>query len=198
MDMDSAPTAKTLTDLVASDRGHEVQYYEHSQFLVNRVADFLAPGITAGEAVVVIATPKHADLIDHALRARGFDLAAARRDGYFVSLDAVETLKQIMTEDRPDHARFTTVVGGAIEMARSKAKAPIVRAFGEMVAVLWARGRPGAALALEDVWNDLLGHHPLALLCGYPVTGLAEADVEQLTVRHTAAAIEKGSLDPKA
>jgi hypothetical protein len=43
--------------------------------------------------------------------------------------------------------------------------------------VLWAQGRPNAALAVEDVWNNLLGHHPFSLLCGYPVTGLADADV---------------------
>jgi hypothetical protein len=198
MKMDTATTAKPPTDLVASDRGHEVQYYEHSRFLVGRVADFLAPGIIAGEAAVVIATPKHADLIDIELRARGIDLDGALRDGRFVGLDAVQTLKEFMIGDRPDHARFVRVVGGTIERARLQATAPIVRAFGEMVAVLWAQGRPSAALAVEDVWNDLLGHHPFSLLCGYPVTDLSDADIQLVAARHTAAAIEKGSLDPKA
>jgi hypothetical protein len=103
-----------------------------------------------------------------------------------------------MIGDQPDHARFVGVVGGAIERVRLQATAPIVRAFGEMVAVLWAQGRPSAALAVEDVWNDLLGHHPFSLLCGYPVTGLADADVQLVTARHTAAAVEKGNLDSKA
>jgi cytochrome P450 len=198
MKTDIAPTVKPATDLVASDRGHKVQYYEHSRFLVDRVANFLAPGIIAGEAAVVIATSKHADLIDVALRARGIDLDAARRDGRLVGLDAVQTLKEFMIGDQPDHARFVGVVGGAIERVRLQATAPIVRAFGEMVAVLWAQGRPSAALAVEDVWNDLLGHHPFSLLCGYPVTGLADADVQLVTARHTAAAVEKGNLDSKA
>jgi hypothetical protein len=190
--IDDPPTTSTPTDLVASDRGHEVQYYEHSRFLVNRVADFLAPGITAGEAAVVIATPKHADLIDNELRARGIDVDAAQSEGRLVGLDAVQTLKQVMVGDRPDHARFVGIVGGAIERARRQATAPIVRAFGEMVSVLWAQGRPSAAIALEDVWDDLLGHHPFSLLCGYPLPGLTEADIEVVTARHTAAAIEKG------
>ena len=173
-------------DLGASDRGHAVAYYEHSQFLIDRVTEFLAPGLTAGEAVIVVATPKHADLIEAELVRRNIDLVAARRDGTFVSLDAVDTLRQIMTEGRPDSALFAAVVGGAIEKARARAKAPIVRAFGEMVAVLWARGRPDAALALEDIWNDHLGHHPFSLLCGYTQAGMAPADYEKIGARHTA------------
>lgn len=196
MKQGTSPIAPMPTDLAASDRGHEVQYYEHSRFLVTRVADFLAPGITAGEAIIVIATPMHADLIDEELRARDIDVAAAKRDGSFVSLDAVATLTQVMIGDRPDHGQFASIVGGAIEQARSRARAPIVRAFGEMVAVLWAKGRPGAALAMEDVWNDLLGHQPFSLLCGYPQSGLADADIQQVTARHTTAAVETDSPDP--
>ena len=64
-------------DLGVSDRGHEVQYYEHSRFLVGRVADFVAPGLEAGEGAVVIATPKHADLIIAELLARGVDVDSA-------------------------------------------------------------------------------------------------------------------------
>ena len=179
------------TDLVASDRGHAVQYYEHTRFLVERVADFLAPGITAGEAAVIIATPKHADLIDDELRARGIDIDAAHRDGRLVGLDAVETLKAFMIGDQPDHERFVAVVGGTVERARLQAKAPIVRAFGEMVTVLWAQGRLAAALAVEDVWNELLGHHPFSLLCGYPMPGLSDADLRLVNGRHTATAFER-------
>jgi len=191
MNMNDTATANVPADLVASDRGHEVKYYEHSGSLVSRVADFLAPAIVANEAAVVIATPKHADLIDIELLARGIDIEAARRDGRLVGLDAVETLKSFMVGDQPDERRFVTVVGGTIESARLRAKAPIVRAFGEMVAVLWAQGHLAAALALEDVWNELLGHHPFSLLCGYPLPGLTEADLRTVTSRHTANAFEQ-------
>jgi hypothetical protein len=198
MKADDVASGPTRTDLVASARGHQVQYYEHSRFLVDRVADFLAPGLIAGEAVVVIATPKHADMIEVELRGRGIDIDAARREGRFVGLDAVQTLKAFMVGDRPDRPRFVGVVGGVIERARLQAQAPIVRAFGEMVAVLWAQGRPTAALALEDVWNELLGKHPFSLLCGYPMPGLAEADIQIVTARHTAAVVEKGTASPAA
>lgn len=182
--MKTEPTT-VRSDLGASGRGHEVHFYEESGFLVRRVADFLAPGIVAGEAVVMIATPKHTDLIEAELRGRGADVDQARAAGTFVTLDAVETMKQFMNGDQPDQRRFIGVVATAIEGARKQASVPIVRAFGEMVAVLWAQNRPQAALALEDLWNDLIGHHPLALLCGYPVDQLAQTDRTAISQRHT-------------
>jgi hypothetical protein len=194
--MDGAPVIKDgmPSDLGASDRGHEVHYYEHSRFLVGRVTDFIAPGLDAGEAAIVIATPKHADLITAALTARGIDVDAAAKGGALVTLDAVHTLGRFMIAGRPDPALFQIVIGSTIEAARAKAKAPIVRAFGEMVAVLWAQGRPSAALALEDLWNRLLGHHPFSLLCGYPIVELDASDIEKVTSLHTRA----HSPDPEA
>src|SRR5438045_9621828 len=78
-------------DLGASDRGHEVQYYEHSRFLVSRVADFVVPGLQAGEAAAVIAIPKHADLITAELIARGIDVDAATKARSLVTLHAAAT-----------------------------------------------------------------------------------------------------------
>jgi hypothetical protein len=181
------------SDLGVSDRGHEVQYYEHSRFLVGRVADFVAPGLQAGEAVVVIATPRHGDLITAELIARGIDVDAVTKDGALVTLDAVETLGKFMLAGRPDPALFQAVIGSTIESARAKANVPIVRAFGEMVAVLWAQGRPGAAIALEDLWNRLLGHHPFSLLCGYPIEYLDPSDIEKVSALHTRAAGTKAT-----
>jgi len=45
-----------------------------------------------------------------------------------------------------------------------------VRIFGEMVAVLWAKGSIRAALRLEELWNKLVEDHAFALLCAYPVS----------------------------
>ena len=175
-------------DLGVSDRGHEVQYYEHSRFLVGRVADFVAPGLEAGEGAVVIATPKHADLITAELLARGVDVASATAGGSLVVLDAVETLGKFMLAGRPEPSLFQAVIGSTVGAARARATVQIVRAFGEVVAVLWAQGRPSAAIALEDLWNRLLGHHPLSLLCGYPIDQLDPSDVEKVSALHTRAA----------
>jgi hypothetical protein len=38
-----------------------------------------------------------------------------------------------------------------------------------MVAVLWDQGNVAAAIALEDLWNDLGTKHPFSLFCAYPI-----------------------------
>ena len=43
----------------------------------------------------------------------------------------------------------------------------MVRAYGEMVDVLWKDGQTLAALRLEELWNDLADRHSFSLLCGY-------------------------------
>src|SRR5207248_3511930 len=167
--------------LRAADHMHEVQYYEHSSFLVGRVADFVGAGLEAGEAAVIIATPKHADLIDAELLRRGIGLAAARTAGALVELDAVETLGAFMVAGRPDPDRFASVIGDTIERARSNARTPIVRVFGEMVGVLCAQDRIVAAREIEALWNDLVAAHPCALLHGLPMTPLCGRGVDSLT-----------------
>jgi hypothetical protein len=43
----------------------------------------------------------------------------------------------------------------------------MIRAYGEMVDVLWKDGKPDAAIRLEMLWNRLAAKYGFALLCGY-------------------------------
>jgi hypothetical protein len=59
-----------------------------------------------------------------------------------------------------------------------------VRAFGEMVAVLWAAGRREAALELERLWGQACERGQLTLLCAYPRSAFGADDaMAQATVR---------------
>ena len=176
MEQPTGETVPALTDLVASGGGHTVHFYERSSFLIDRVSAFLAPGLGAGEAAVVIARPAHRSAIEARLRADGIDVAAERAAGSYLDLDAAETLGRFTVSGWIDRGLFVDVVGGAIARVRPRARFPIVRAFGEMVAVLWDRGEHEGAIRLEELWNDLLGHHPLSLLCGYPVDSVGRVD----------------------
>jgi signal transduction histidine kinase/CheY-like chemotaxis protein len=50
-----------------------------------------------------------------------------------------------------------------------------------MVDVLWTRGEKDQALALEDLWNELLARLPVRLLCGYTIEGFeSDGDVDGL------------------
>jgi signal transduction histidine kinase len=42
-----------------------------------------------------------------------------------------------------------------------------IRAYGEMVDLLWREGNSRAAIRLEELWNDAANDHAFALLCAY-------------------------------
>jgi len=56
-----------------------------------------------------------------------------------------------------------------------------VRAFGEMVALLWAQGNHSGAIRLEELWNDLQKSYSFSLFCAYPMHGVGG---EKLTEPH--------------
>ncbi|HUR61017.1 MAG TPA: GAF domain-containing protein [Candidatus Thermoplasmatota archaeon] len=142
---------------------HVVQFYRSDDFLLDQVARFLRPGLAAGGPAIVICTPAHRD----ALLPRLGSLARAD----LLLLDAEETLARFMVGDSPDPGLFDAVVGRAVRAAASRGQP--VWAFGEMVAILVARGIPQAAIRLEQLWNELGAKTPLSLLCAYPIAAFA-------------------------
>src|SRR5262245_38121156 len=117
---------------------HRVHLYEDDDHLARSVARFVGGGLGAGDAVVVIATSAHRSELEERLRAHGLDIAAARARRRYVPLDAAEVLSAISIGGEPDAGRFADVVGGVI---RDAAVGGRVRAFGEMVALLWTDGK---------------------------------------------------------
>lgn len=151
----------------ASD--HLVQFYEADAFLLDAVGRFIGPALSSGDAAIVIATAAHRAALEERLQADGIDTAAARACGQYLTLDAAETLSRCLVDGAPDPARFTEVVGGMV--ARAAAGGRHVCIFGEMVALLAVEGN-GAALRMEELWNDLQKTHSFALLCAYPMDRL--------------------------
>ncbi len=159
------------TDWTAmNDTEHFVQFYEADGFLLNSLGGFIGTAINSGDAALVVATQSHRDGLDELLTANGLDVANAKARGQFVSIDAADTLSKFMVNGAPEPDRFNEVVGGII--ASVSDGRPRVRAFGEMVALLWAEGQHQAALRLEEMWNDLQKAHTFSLFCAYPMNGL--------------------------
>jgi PAS domain S-box-containing protein len=158
------------SELGTSD--HVVLVYEAEAHLIDTVSRFAGAGLMAGEAAIVIATPPHREQLDARLHAQGVDLATAYVQGQYVALDAAETLAQCMVDGWPDAQRFADVVGGVI--ARVGSQYPRVRAFGEMVALLWAAEHGDAALQMEVLWHDLIKTYAFPLLCAYPIRGFIQ------------------------
>src|SRR5437867_6029874 len=80
--------------------GHFTQFYEEDAFLLDTVAKFIGGSLEANGGGVVIATRPHSDGIEKRLNARGLDLAAAREQGQYVTLEAGETCRCSWTQRR--------------------------------------------------------------------------------------------------
>lgn len=147
---------------------HLVQLYLDPVELGEAVSRHLASGFDAGEPGIVVATPEHWALFAEQLRALGHDAGKLEVAGELVVLDADETLGRIMASGRPSQSRFDEVVGGVMDQLAPDG-APSIRAYGEMVDLLWQRGEIEAAAELEDLWNRLASLRRFSLLCGYKV-----------------------------
>lgn len=153
--------------LSAHSSSHFVGFYETETFLVDSVCDFLASGLATGGPAIVVATDAHRDSFNHALMEAGIELHEAHRCGRYIALDASEALATFMVDGMPDAARFRAAIGRLVSRAGENARD--LRVYGEMVAVLWSEGNVAAAIALEDLWNDLATRYPFSLFCAYPM-----------------------------
>jgi signal transduction histidine kinase len=149
------------------DSEHLVQFYEADDFLLDSLAGYVGIGLAEGDACIVVATREHREGLEARLLDFGLDLQEARAEGRYVALDAAETLSKLMDGASPSPELFTDVIGGLV--ARASAGGRRVRAFGEMVALLWAEGNADAMLRLERLWNELQRARPFILFCGYPL-----------------------------
>ena len=149
------------TELVTNPGKHHhfVQLYQELDPLAGAVAGYVAEGLRRGEAAVVIATPAHRAAFLERIRP---EKAVA---GQLRILDAEETLAKFMVDGMPQWKPFHEAIGGLI--AELRLEYSTVRAYGEMVDVLWQRGSREAAIRLEEYWNDLGRLQTFSLLCAY-------------------------------
>lgn len=175
--------AGARTTPAAAPRDHELLLAADDADLVRSLADLVEQGLSADEPCVVIATAPHRDALREHL---GADvLAATARRGAFVELDAADTLQLFLRGGRPDAALFDGTVGAFL---RDQAGRGRVRAYGEMVGLLWSDGRREAALELEALWNGLCGGGDLSLRCGYDGPSVDAAGRRALGRVHSAVA----------
>jgi PAS domain S-box-containing protein len=151
--------------------GHVVQFYVDDDELTTSVADFMGDGLAAGDVVAAIAVEAHGRAFRDRLQSRGLDVEGACARGQMVFLDATSTLSRFMRDDDPDPDLFDSVVGELMREAARRANGARVRAYGEMVDVLWRRGARKGAIRLEELWNELRDRHPFTLLCAYAMAG---------------------------
>jgi len=151
---------------------HEVQFYSDDAVFLDTIARFIAVALKAGGAAIVVATESHREALALRLKTQGLVVDAATQQGTYIQLDVAKALSTFMVNDMPDSARFFEVVGGLFETAAKAAKRehPRVVACGECSPLLWAEGKPDAAIRLEQLWDQVARIYGVDTLCGYALS----------------------------
>jgi hypothetical protein len=153
----------------ADPETHLVQLYGTDNSLLTRnVSRFLAEGLRRGDGLVTIALPEHIASFARQLRdERGYSKAVL--EGRLVFLEAHATLNSLMVDGLPDPGLFASVIGDVLKQVQTRAGHTGLRAYGEMVGIIWKKGDYAAAAGLEKLWNQLLKSSHIRLFCGYPI-----------------------------
>lgn len=174
---------------------HLVQIYDLDSVFLSTLESFVSTGFLANESIVIIATHNHLSLLNERLNQQGFDLDALITTDQYIPLDVHESLAKFLLNNWPDEILFNTFIGSIIDRASKDNRK--IRAFGEMVAVLWEQGHNGATVQLENLWNQLHSKKHFTLYCAYPKSGFTQNATESIdTICKTHSKIIEGQTQP--
>jgi hypothetical protein len=115
----------------------------------------------------------HCETIKLRLQLEGISSEVYERSGQLICVTAEELMARFVVQGVLDEGLFKIAISQLID----KAKASVtngypgkVRVFGEMVSQL-RRKDLSATTRLEELWNDVIEKHSVALLCTYALNG---------------------------
>jgi hypothetical protein len=161
-------TNMSRTWLAEPQSDHRVHFYALDDVLLASLTEYFYEGLLAGETCIAIATPSHLASLNAKLRAKGVDLTAAIESNQYIMLDASTTLSDFMVNDLPEYESFLKCIGRTMSLAAGRGRQ--IRAFGEMVSILWERNNLSGLLQLEKYWHGLVNEKAFSLYCAYPKT----------------------------
>lgn len=173
---DKAKTKVFWGEIAACE--HVAQIYENDDAFLSTLEDFVCGGINSGDAVVIIATADHLTSLNTRLIKREYDISELISNEQYFPLEANAMLEKFMVNHWPDAKLFNECINELISKATKHNKN--VRAFGEMVAILWSEGRNGATVQLEELWRQLHSKNRFTLYCAYPKSGFTQNPSESI------------------
>ncbi|HYG53518.1 MAG TPA: MEDS domain-containing protein [Flavobacteriales bacterium] len=144
---------------------HLVQVYDSKEIFLETLTGFVGTGINAGDSVIIIATSKNLGLLYDRLIGHGININSLISENKFIPLNAEEALNTFMHNGMPNPDLFDQLIGGLYAKALKGSKK--VRAFGELVALLWENGNRAGSVKLESLWDHFCRKNALTLFCAY-------------------------------
>jgi PAS domain S-box-containing protein len=151
-------------------RMHFVQFYDSDAFLVDMLGSWFGDALRGTDSCVFIGTDAHRQDLETRLKADGFDRQGGLERDRLVLVNASAALAEFMVEGRLEHSLFRRLLGEILERVSHGGN---VRIFGEMVALLWSRGKRPAAVRLEEIWNEFIRTRSISLCCGHSLNSFS-------------------------
>lgn len=174
---------KEFTEWSASPAGdHVVAYYDNDTSLVQSLCDFLRAGTKAGDTCIVIA---RSSIITKLYREYGSTpgISHTLSNDKHLIFRAEAVLDGFMVDGIPNRTKFFKTIRELLDEADDKGKP--IRAYGDMVALLWEEGNKTGAVALEELWNEATRKYHFSRYCAYPHTDFKDhAAHAQITALH--------------
>ncbi|MBA3496717.1 MAG: MEDS domain-containing protein [Gemmatimonadales bacterium] len=169
---------------------HFAQLYgQDERALIANMAQYVREGLNEGHAVLAVITGKHREALLRRLKRSTIGAREAIDEGRLVILEASSVLAQVVVEGTADWARFDAIIGSAVRALLATPGVTGLRAFGELVGLLWSAGQRTAAAKLEEHWTRLLELHGFTLFCAYPIdvdgAEFPDADIDTVLMAHT-------------
>ncbi len=166
---------------------HIVQVCQNKALQVEVITRYVKEGLLNDEAVIIIATSALRKAVIAKMDALGLDVHTFKSQSQIKFFDAEFLLSGFLIDGVLEEQAFQEFIGIPIQAAQLKFGK--VRAFGEMVDVLWKEGQHDTAIQLEDLWNNLSKKQEFSLLCTYSLDSLNpnayDDSLERICNRHT-------------
>ncbi len=157
--------------LDAQAKEHSVLFFEEHAEMLRRVVSFVRDGLRNRDFVCLALRPQTRKSVSDALPV-GL-LADAESEGRLLLLDPYASLDLLISGGEVDAVAFETHVADTLRGAKERFGE--VRAYGEIVNILWSRGDVTAALNFERAWSELHEEFAFAALCAYPLSRAPES-----------------------
>jgi hypothetical protein len=166
--------------------GHIIYPYTDEGLVGQAVALFASAGIRDGEGVVLIMSRDHCESIRIRLLLEGINSTSYEQTGQLICVVSEELLAGFMPNGVIDEELFRSKLDALINQAKygGTTGRKRVRVFGEMVSQL-RFGDLDATVRLEELWNEAIGRHKVALLCTYALSTSGDRIPEKLTSLHS-------------
>lgn len=159
---------------------HVLQVYENDEVFLETLAGFAATGIQIGDCCLVAVTSDHLVRLNQKLKKLGIDVDAAMADDRYIPIIAEEMIPRFMVQGEFQEQLFTDAMGLYFQRCRDCKR--LIRASGEMVAILASQGNWNAAFQLERLWNKLHEEERFTIYCAYPKSALVNDNAPNASI----------------